>query len=218
MAATKIWTYLFSKEIMHLIMIENEQNNKSNMKNDINSNVEVEMDDISEISENRQKSSLKKKLPFFKTWSCLLTSILILILLTIFIMGIYYFAVTTSSPRPVILITGGYFSERTAEIYLPSDNSSCSLPELPDVRAQHTQDGPWACGGRSDLTFYSCVKWNKGSWTRSRSLRERRYNHVSWATASGLYLMGGAYSERTSVLVTKDGSVKNGFKLQYQTT
>ena len=200
-------------------MMEIEQNDRANMKNDINSNMEVEKGDISEISENRQKSSLKKKLTFFKTWSCLLTSILILILLTIFIMGIYYFAVTTSSPRPVILITGGYFSERSAEIYLPSDNSSCTLSaELPDVRAQHTQDGPWACGGRSDLTYYSCVKWNKGSWTWSRSLSERRYNHVSWATKSGLYLMGGAYSENTSVLVKKDGSVEDGFKLQYHTT
>ena len=176
------------------------------------------MGDISEISEDRQKSSLKKTLPFFKTWSCLLSSILILILLTIFIIGIYYFAVTTGRTERAILITGGYFSESTAEIYLPSDNSSCTLSELPDVRAQHTQDGPWACGGRSDLTFYSCVKWSDGSWTRSSSLRERRYNHVSWATKSGLYLMGGAYIENTSVLVKKDGSVEDGFKLQYHTT
>ena len=35
---------------------------------------------------------------------------------------------------------------------------------------------------------------------------------MSWATASGLYLMGGHISGWTSELVKEDGSVEKGFK------
>ena len=74
-------------------MMETEQDNKTKMKDDINETVEVEKDDTSDVNEDRQTSSLKMTLPFFKTWSCLLTSILLLI---VTIMGTYYFAETTS--------------------------------------------------------------------------------------------------------------------------
>ena len=86
--------YLFLS-LTHLIMMEKEQDNKNEMKDDINETVEVEKDDTSDINEDRQTSFLKKTLAFLKTWSCLLTSILLLI---ITIMCLYYFAVTTSPP------------------------------------------------------------------------------------------------------------------------
>ena len=63
----------------------------------------------------------------------------------------------------------------------------------------------------------TCDQWRRGFWTRSVNLREKRVNHVSWATASGLYLMGGSYSSNTSELVKKDGSVKEGLILKYET-
>ena len=63
----------------------------------------------------------------------------------------------------------------------------------------------------------TCDQWSEGSWTRSASLRERRRSHVSWATASGLYLIGGGYSGNTSELVKEDGSVEEGFKLKHTT-
>ena len=49
-----------------------------------------------------------------------------------------------------------------------------------------------------------------------------RYNHVAWATASGVYLMGGWLSGgwdtwETSDLVKEDGSVEEGFRLKYAT-
>ena len=75
-------------------MMEKEQDNKNEMKDDINETVEVEKDDTCDINEDRQTSSLKKTFAF-KTRSCLLTSILLLI---ITIMCLYYFAVTTSPP------------------------------------------------------------------------------------------------------------------------
>ena len=133
-----------------------------------------------------------------------------------------------------ILITGGLRGGdlKSAEIYHPSDKTSCSLDdELPEGRFWHTQDGPWACGGgvyRSS-TETSCDKWSQGSWNRqslvndnrqSLRLTEERHAHVSWATASGLYLIGGAYSDysgNTSELVKEDGTVEKGFPLEYDT-
>ena len=195
----------------------------------------MEKFDICDINEGRRKSSFKKTFAYFKMWSCLLTSILLL-LLTIIIMCIYYFTSNLTDQGDIqdlfsstvfetillsaILITGGKVGPylRSAEIYLPSDNSSCTLlPALPYGRAWHTQDGPWACGGIG--TEKSCDKWSQESWTRSHNLSVRRDYHVSWATASGVYLMGGIYSEssNTSELVKEDGSVSEGFKLEYNT-
>ena len=51
----------------------------------------------------------------------------------------------------------------------------------------------------------------------SHTLRQQRYAHVSWATASGVYLIGGALSLRTSEKVKVDGSVEDSFGLKYDT-
>ena len=117
---------------------------------------------------------------------------------------------------------------RSAEIYLPSTKTFCSLPDLPEWRVIHTQDGPWACGGLGNPqrrfpeadTSTSCAKWNEGSWISEYSKWDGyrlRIGHVSWATSSGLYLMGGMGNMETSELVKEDGSVEEGFKLQYRT-
>ena len=120
-----------------------------------------------------------------------------------------------------VLITGGGrngFFLKSAEMFLPSSNTTCSLPELPEARGWHTQDGGLACGGGSSSTLTSCARWSAGTWTRtSHTLRERRYRHVSWSTAEGVYLIGGAYSPLTSELVKEDGSVEKGFALKYDT-
>ena len=121
-----------------------------------------------------------------------------------------------------VLITGSVVGNmKSVEIYNPLTKTSCSLPQLPvSSRYQHTQDGELACGGggsRSAQT--SCVKWSpvSGTWTKSHTLRQTRYGHVSWATASGVYLIGGHYSRRTSEKVKEDGSVEEGFSLKYDT-
>merc|ERR1712024_328274 len=92
-----------------------------------------------------------------------------------------------------VLISGGhssYGSLQSVEIYNPATNTTCSLPQLPEVRYYHTQDGELACGGRTHKR--TCVKWNSdsGSWTKFPILRHR-VHHVSWATEDGVYLMGG---------------------------
>ena len=121
-----------------------------------------------------------------------------------------------------VLITGSASSSnrRTAEIYNPLTKASCSLPQLPDDRYWHTQEGDLACGGEgSQSSGTTCVKWSpvSGTWTKSHTLRQARNGHVSWASASGVYLIGGYLSLRTSEKVKMDGSVENGFGLKYDT-
>ena len=116
-----------------------------------------------------------------------------------------------------ILITGGY-RLKSVEIYLPSNNTICSLPELPKGRRKvdHTQDGPLACGGEGSWKTWDL--WSQGHWTRQPfSLRKVRFNHVSWATSSGVYLMGGMVNGLNTELVKKDGTVEKGFPLKYDT-
>ena len=132
-----------------------------------------------------------------------------------------------------ILITGGskksFHRVRSAEIYHPS-NISCYLPELPLQISQHSQDGPLACGGESTggNELKSCMKWSGGwwfgccipiggSWPQSHNFSLERVNHVSWATASGVYLIGGYINSRKTSLVKEDGSAEEGFKLKHQT-
>ena len=58
-----------------------------------------------------------------------------------------------------------------------------------------------------------------GTWNQSNTLREARSGHVSWETASGVYLMGGedTAAMRTSEKVNFDGSVVESFNLKYDT-
>ena len=125
-----------------------------------------------------------------------------------------------------VLISGGYdygrrAALRSAEIYTPATNTTCSLPPLPGVRYGHTQNGGLACGGTgSSHSSKTCDLWSSesGSWTRSHTLRQSRYHHVSWATEDGVYLMGGTSGScRTTELVKEDGSVEDGFTLKYST-
>ena len=119
-----------------------------------------------------------------------------------------------------VLISGGFNGEglKSAEIYFPSSNTRCSLPELPVERSWHTQDGQLACGGvGGSKTMTSCDKWSpdSGSWTQSHTLRQRKYYHVSWNTEDGVHLIGGSSSIKTTELVKEDDSVGDGFSLKY---
>ena len=106
----------------------------------------------------------------------------------------------------------------SAEIYLPDSNTSCILPNLLLRRYGHTQDGDLVCGSWiSDPQFRYCSKWTNGVWNPSHSFKEWRVGHVSWATKSGVYIMGGIFGQKTSELLKEDGSVEEGFDLKYET-
>merc|ERR1739844_679418 len=82
---------------------------------------------------------------------------------------------------PAVLITGGWDTGRSAEIYHPDRDSACVLPDLPDGRWDHTQDVSLLCGGWERPK--SCRRWNTGAWDLvTESLRESRASHTSWTT------------------------------------
>ena len=114
-----------------------------------------------------------------------------------------------------VLITGG-ISRNTAELFLPSDGTSCTLPPLPQTRQYHTVDNHLLCGGWG--TDDSCLKWNPdtGTWEEYLTLHVDRGYHVSWTPDNGIgtYLMGGfAQSSISSTLVKPDGTQETGFPL-----
>ena len=93
--------------------------------------------------------------------------------------------------------------------------SSCSLPRLPEGRYGHTQTGLTACGGGgSDATWRSCVTLSGGAWIKSHTLVHQRYGHCTWETDSGIILLGGRQSPKSTEILKGDGS-EELFPLKY---
>ena len=130
-----------------------------------------------------------------------------------------FLQVSTDEASIGVLITGGNSALNTAELYVPSRGASCNLPSLPDLRVAHTvTKGGLICGGLN--TPNSCLQWSPdtGTWEEALTLDVGRHSHVSWTPSSGntgTYLMGGAYSQKTTTLVNNDGSQMPGFPLKY---
>ena len=119
-----------------------------------------------------------------------------------------------------VLVTGGLDSGQSAEIYHNDRDSACVLPDLPDERYGHTQDGSLLCGGV--WTRRSCLRWNSdmGRWDMvTDTLREDRWGHTSWTPVDGCvtYLIGGYYNPKTSEAIDKDNKVIASFPLQHHT-
>ena len=105
---------------------------------------------------------------------------------------------------------------------LHSDGSPwCSLPDLPEVRWDHTQTGLEACGGGGSATRTTCVRLEAGSWTPSHQLFHQRWDHTSWASPAGTLLMGGSLpglgSLTTELLDANTGDSVPSFPLKYDT-
>ena len=132
----------------------------------------------------------------------------------------------------VVLITGGngqHDDLTSSEIYDPSTQTSCLLPNFTNWRTGHSQDGPLLCGGGQafsddDNTLMTCTTWSQGTWNVSHHLTFRRQNHISWTPTSGAgtYLMGGKKSQnypdpiQKTEIVRPDGTVEQGFDLVSQ--
>ena len=133
----------------------------------------------------------------------------------------YGFRNINISISAAILITGGDVTQKSAEIFLPGSNTSCQLPSLPDKRFRHVQAGLVLCGGLSESTRRSCLKWNvqHGRWaTPSVRLSEIRWNSCIWAHDDELVLMGGYSAEWTSEIVSSDGAItRSSFSMGYKT-
>ena len=119
-----------------------------------------------------------------------------------------------------ILITGGFFEDHSAEVFLPSTSTTCQMPGLAVARDGHTQDGLLLCGGYDYEADTSCEEFSPstGSWARTRhSLQEQRRDHVSWSVEEGTLLMGGGLSRSTAEIVKHYGTTETSFDMEYKT-
>ena len=114
------------------------------------------------------------------------------------------------------LMTGGGSGDtrQSTEIYNPSIDLGCSLPNLPDRRIYHTQSENLLCGGWDGSNRVSiCWTWDSksGAWTQTHSLNTGRNKHVAWPTPSGVYLLGGSTDDDgttdTVELVTENNGI-----------
>ena len=111
--------------------------------------------------------------------------------------------------------------------------SRCKLPSLPGRRYHGTlNDYKYCCGGDLSASRSTCIEFQtqlkQGFWnTTNRNLPPRWYD-ISWATAKGIYLMGGESNNangqwtldqaKTTTLVKSDGSSSpGGFSMQSMT-
>ena len=119
---------------------------------------------------------------------------------------------------------GDELHELTPEIYIPSTNTSCTLPDLPDRRTYSSLDGNLLCGGihrrPSPGARSTCIKFDSGAWTYTYTLDVERKKHVSWTpqSGSGTYLMGDydAANALTTSLLKPDGTIVSGFSLRWK--
>ena len=122
-----------------------------------------------------------------------------------------------------LLVTGGVSEDndadvqQSAEVILP-DGWSCTMPDLLQPgRLDHTQAGYTVCGG--DDTRTSCHTFTAGQWEQSHTLKQERWEHVSWQSPRGTVLMGGIHTaSRQSTELLSDGiNTNSNFVLPYQT-
>jgi len=115
-----------------------------------------------------------------------------------------------------ILISGGYGTFSSVEVFIPSTGLSCSLPNLTDIRYGHTMASLTICGGGESL---SCLSFSSGEWVTSHTLLEERAYHTSWETEQGVVLMGGDTSGDTSDIVPVAGEqAEPAFAMEYDTS
>ena len=73
--------------------------------------------------------------------------------------------------------------------------------------------GPYGGNYRNNT---ECVGFDQGVWSTTNSgFQHRRSSHTSWETVDGIYIMGGDSSRETSEFARNDGTVTDGFSLQY---
>ena len=131
----------------------------------------------------------------------------------------------TISISAAILITGGWFTKESAELFTPLDNMTCELPPLPDRRYRHVQSGNMMCGGGYTGTERSCIRWSteQGAWvTLPVNLgQEREYSSVWRVSQDQSLVIMGSYSgaaRKTSETVSSDGvSTRPSFNMKYTT-
>ena len=121
---------------------------------------------------------------------------------------------------------GSYDATTSVELLLMDPQNgqviqSCSLPNMPENRYEHTVDGNLVCGGRSydtATTLDTCISLSGGEWKETHKLTTKRHGHSSWQVSEGVVLFGGGEggSRDTAELVeAKTGKTEKLFDLEY---
>ena len=128
---------------------------------------------------------------------------------------------TNNIPIAALIMTGGRNDSllSSVEVYVPSTNTSCSLPSLPVVTWGHSQDGLLLCGGTGNEEQCHTFHSDSGEWVKTHRLSEGRDGHSSWQRDDGtLLLMGGHGGPTTTEIVSDSSAVSTpGFSLKYDT-
>ena len=84
------------------------------------------------------------------------------------------------------LITGGYGTGSSVEVFIPSSGSQCSLPDLPKRTLSHIQAGKTLCGGRED----TCYTWLRAEWHQTPNVLNRKRS-MAETLGDGILVFGG---------------------------
>lgn len=117
-----------------------------------------------------------------------------------------------------IIATGGVFAlRRSVELLDPTNNRQCRLPDLPNIRYGHTQNGNILCGGWANENEKTCIRLKDGQWIVSNQLIHPRYEHRSWTNKYGqVLLIGGWEGKQSTEKLTSDGRSQESFNLKYE--
>ena len=125
-----------------------------------------------------------------------------------------------------LLITGGAPGGRgvwdSAELFIPSSNTSCSLGSLGEGRQAHTSGGRglMMCGGvdRREEPVDTCVSWRNGRWVTERRLSRKTVYQTAWNHNGSLILMGGPSWERSKYGTEVVTGGRKSFRLKHETS
>ena len=114
------------------------------------------------------------------------------------------------------MVSGGFPAYRTAEIYHPGsvDPSACTLPQLPDLRNEHTQFSTGLiCSGDRDSQLTNCIQWENNAWRYTNiTLRSSRRYSSKWRTPDDkLIFFGGGETWETyknAEMIKPDGTTE----------
>ena len=119
-------------------------------------------------------------------------------------------------------MTGGWNGGRlsSVEVYVPSTNTSCSLPSLPVAPRAYSQDGLLLCGGWNNKEQCHTFHSDSGEWKEKNRLSEARREHSSWQREDGTVLLMWGYDSPTTTEIVSDSSAVStpGFSLKYTTS
>ena len=127
-----------------------------------------------------------------------------------------------------MMIAGGGYFERSkkVEVISPTNNVSCTIPDLPQERRLHSLDNNIVCGGylaqatrkKRSIDFFGCTEITRDGWISRNTLIHNRAGHNSWVVEDGIILLGGGASSNTSEIAKTDGTNEELFDLRYETT